>query len=133
MAIDPSTVANIVLNDGTTIPQIGFGLGQVPPAEAEAATREALAVGYRHVDMLGDMVQAVIRIRQSLPFRAPLFLVLRSSGESKYEKQRLHWAAEASRAGIAVLGDLPAAAQALSAVLEHERFRLTRTLPGPEK
>ena len=50
MAIDPSTVANIVLNDGTTIPQIGFGLWQVPPAEAEAATREALAVGYRHVD-----------------------------------------------------------------------------------
>lgn len=50
MAIDPSIVPNIALNDGTTIPQIGFGLWQVPPAEAETATGEALAVGYRHVD-----------------------------------------------------------------------------------
>jgi 2,5-diketo-D-gluconate reductase A len=50
MPIDPSIVPNIALNDGTTIPQIGFGLWQVPPAGAEAATSEALAVGYRHVD-----------------------------------------------------------------------------------
>ncbi|MFZ4486613.1 MAG: aldo/keto reductase [Candidatus Nanopelagicales bacterium] len=50
MPIDPSIVPNIALNDGTTIPQIGFGLWQVPPDGAEAATAEALAVGYRHVD-----------------------------------------------------------------------------------
>ena len=50
MATDPSIVPNIALNDGTTIPQIGFGLWQVPPSEAEAATSEALTVGYRHVD-----------------------------------------------------------------------------------
>jgi 2,5-diketo-D-gluconate reductase A len=50
MSIDPSIVPNIALNDGTTIPQIGFGLWQVTPSEAEAVTGEALAVGYRHVD-----------------------------------------------------------------------------------
>ena len=50
MPINPSIVPNVALNDGTTIPQIGFGLWQVPPAEAEAATSEALSVGYRHVD-----------------------------------------------------------------------------------
>lgn len=50
MSIDPSIVPNIALNDGTTIPQIGFGLWQVPPSEAEVATTEALRVGYRHVD-----------------------------------------------------------------------------------
>ena len=50
MSIDPSTVPAIALNDGTTIPQIGFGLWQVPPSEAEAASAEALAVGYRHLD-----------------------------------------------------------------------------------
>ena len=50
MPINPSIVPNVALNDGTTIPQIGFGLWQVPPAEAEAATSEALSVGYRPVD-----------------------------------------------------------------------------------
>jgi len=50
MSIDPSTVPAVALNDGTTIPQIGFGLWQVPPSEAEVATAEALRVGYRHLD-----------------------------------------------------------------------------------
>lgn len=50
MSIDPRTVPAVALNDGTTIPQIGFGLWQVPPNEAEAATAEALRVGYRHLD-----------------------------------------------------------------------------------
>jgi 2,5-diketo-D-gluconate reductase A len=50
MSIDPSIVPAVSLIDGTTIPQIGFGLWQVPPNEAEAATAEALAVGYRHLD-----------------------------------------------------------------------------------
>lgn len=50
MTIDPSTVPVVALNDGTSIPQIGFGTWQVPADAAEAATREAFAVGYRHVD-----------------------------------------------------------------------------------
>lgn len=50
MSIDPSTVPTVALNDGTSIPQIGFGTWQVPADAAEAATREALAVGYRHID-----------------------------------------------------------------------------------
>lgn len=50
MSIDPTTVPAVALNDGTTIPQIGFGTWQVAPEDAEAATREAFAVGYRHVD-----------------------------------------------------------------------------------
>jgi 2,5-diketo-D-gluconate reductase A len=50
MSIDPRTVPAVALNDGTTIPQIGFGLWQVPPSEAEVATAGALRVGYRHLD-----------------------------------------------------------------------------------
>ncbi|MGH2869140.1 MAG: aldo/keto reductase [Solirubrobacteraceae bacterium] len=33
-----------------TIPQLGFGVFQVPPEETAATVREALAVGYRHID-----------------------------------------------------------------------------------
>jgi len=48
-----STVGNvplITLNDGNTIPQLGFGVFKVPPEETAAAVRDALAVGYRHID-----------------------------------------------------------------------------------
>jgi len=50
MSLDPSIVPSVILNDGTSIPQIGFGTWQVHPSEAEAAASEALAVGYRHID-----------------------------------------------------------------------------------
>ena len=44
------TVPTITLNDQTTIPQLGFGVFQVPPAETEEAVTRALEVGYRHID-----------------------------------------------------------------------------------
>jgi 2,5-diketo-D-gluconate reductase A len=45
-----TTVPGITLNDGKTIPQLGFGVFQIPPAETKAATLAALEVGYRHID-----------------------------------------------------------------------------------
>lgn len=44
------TVPTITLNSGFDIPQLGFGVFLVPPAEAEKAVSEALEVGYRHID-----------------------------------------------------------------------------------
>lgn len=41
---------SIALNDGTTIPQLGFGVFLIPPPETERAVRSALDVGYRHID-----------------------------------------------------------------------------------
>jgi 2,5-diketo-D-gluconate reductase A len=41
---------SITLNDGTTIPQLGFGVFKVDPAETERIVSEALEVGYRHID-----------------------------------------------------------------------------------
>jgi 2,5-diketo-D-gluconate reductase A len=47
---DSSPVPDVVLHDGVAIPQLGFGVFQVPPAETRAAVEEALATGYRHID-----------------------------------------------------------------------------------
>ena len=44
------TVPTITLNDQTTIPQLGFGVFQVPPDETAATVASALEVGYRHLD-----------------------------------------------------------------------------------
>jgi 2,5-diketo-D-gluconate reductase A len=43
-------VPPITLNDGHTIPQLGFGVFQIKPDETAEATRQALEVGYRHID-----------------------------------------------------------------------------------
>ena len=45
-----SAVPTILLNNGVEIPQLGFGVYQVPPEQTEEATRVALDVGYRHID-----------------------------------------------------------------------------------
>lgn len=44
------TVPTITLNDQTVIPQLGFGVYQVPPEETAATVTQALEVGYRHID-----------------------------------------------------------------------------------
>lgn len=40
----------IELAGGVAIPQVGLGVFQVPPQEAQRVVTEALAVGYRHID-----------------------------------------------------------------------------------
>jgi 2,5-diketo-D-gluconate reductase A len=40
----------ITLRDGVEIPQLGFGVFQIPPEETQEKVEEALAVGYRHLD-----------------------------------------------------------------------------------
>ena len=44
------TVPAITLNDQTTIPQLGFGVFQVPPEQTAATVTAALEAGYRHID-----------------------------------------------------------------------------------
>ena len=44
------TVPTLTLNDGHTIPQLGFGVFKVDPAETMRIVSDALDVGYRHID-----------------------------------------------------------------------------------
>jgi len=44
------TVPTLTLNDGHTIPQLGFGVFKVDPAETERIVSDALEIGYRHID-----------------------------------------------------------------------------------
>ena len=44
------TIPTVQLNDGYDIPQLGYGVFKVPPADTERAVAEALEVGYRHID-----------------------------------------------------------------------------------
>jgi 2,5-diketo-D-gluconate reductase A len=43
-------IPDVALNNGVAIPQLGFGVFQVPPAATVAAVTAALEAGYRHID-----------------------------------------------------------------------------------
>lgn len=43
-------VPNLTLNNGVSIPQLGFGVFLVPPGETETSVTTALQAGYRHID-----------------------------------------------------------------------------------
>lgn len=45
-----SAPLHLVMNDGSSIPQLGFGTCRIAPQETAGAVEEALAVGYRHLD-----------------------------------------------------------------------------------
>ena len=44
------TIPTITLNNGVAMPQLGFGVFQVPDDETEAAVTAALEAGYRSID-----------------------------------------------------------------------------------
>ncbi len=50
MSMSTSAVPDIHLNDGKTIPQLGFGVFQIEPKETAQAVGQALETGYRHID-----------------------------------------------------------------------------------
>jgi 2,5-diketo-D-gluconate reductase A len=47
---EATTIPKLELHDGVEIPQLGFGVFQVPPEETREAVEEALVAGYRHID-----------------------------------------------------------------------------------
>ncbi|WP_173923737.1 aldo/keto reductase [Agromyces sp. Marseille-P2726] len=70
-------VPRIQLNDGFSIPQLGFGVFRVDPNETERIVTEALEVGYRHIDtarIYGNETQVGRAIARSEIRREELFI-----------------------------------------------------------
>jgi len=45
-----ASIPQLTLNDGNTIPQLGFGVYKIPESETAEAVVTALEAGYRHID-----------------------------------------------------------------------------------
>ncbi|MGY1737334.1 aldo/keto reductase [Geodermatophilus sp. SYSU D00684] len=72
-----ATVPTIRLNNGVEIPQLGFGVFQIPPDQTVEATRTALEVGYRHIDtaeMYGNEKEVGQAVRESGIDRSEVFV-----------------------------------------------------------
>ncbi len=70
-------IPNLTLNDGHTIPQLGFGVFQVPPEDTARITGLAFEAGYRHIDtaeMYGNEKGVGEAIRDSGIPREELFI-----------------------------------------------------------
>jgi 2,5-diketo-D-gluconate reductase A len=63
-----ASVPTITLNNGVEIPQLGFGVFQIPPSDTVKATVSALEIGYRHIDtaqMYGNEREVGLAVRES--------------------------------------------------------------------
>jgi 2,5-diketo-D-gluconate reductase A len=72
-----SKITEIELNDGTHIPQLGFGVFQIEPDETAAAVKTALEIGYRHIDtaeMYGNEKEVGQGVRDAGLDRADVFI-----------------------------------------------------------
>ena len=75
-------VPDITLNDGNTIPQLGFGVYQIEPGDTAQAVGEALGIGYRHIDtaqMYGNEREVGEAIRASGLNRGDIFVTSKLS------------------------------------------------------
>jgi 2,5-diketo-D-gluconate reductase A len=75
-------VPTITLNDGHTIPQLGFGVFQIDPEDTAAAVAHALEIGYRHIDtaqMYGNEKGVGDAVRASGLDRADVFITSKLS------------------------------------------------------
>ena len=77
-----NAVPSITLNDGNVIPQLGFGVYQIPPEETARAVGRALEIGYRHVDtaeMYGNEGPVGEAVRASSLDRGDVFVTSKLS------------------------------------------------------
>ena len=78
-------VPDIMLNNGRTIPQLGFGVFQVEPADTVEAVTAALQAGYRHIDtaeMYGNEKEVGEAIAKSGLNRADVFVTSKLSNDA---------------------------------------------------
>lgn len=104
MAVQQPTVK---LNDGNAIPQLGFGVWQVPAEDTAKAVGEAIGIGYRHIDTaqgyenekgVGEAVE-----RAELP-REELFITTKlRNGKQGYDSTLSAFDASMRKLGLEVL------------------------------
>jgi 2,5-diketo-D-gluconate reductase A len=97
-----NAIPNLSLNDGGSIPQLGFGVYQVPPDDTADVVGAALAAGYRHIDtaqMYGNQRGVGEAIRSSGLARGEVFVTSKLSNA-------WHRPDDARRAFDATLADL---------------------------
>jgi 2,5-diketo-D-gluconate reductase A len=80
-----TSIPDITLNNGQTIPQFGFGVFLIEPKATVAAVTTALEAGYRHIDtaeMYGNEAEAGEAIARSGLDRGDVYVTSKLSNEA---------------------------------------------------
>ncbi|MBY8879398.1 aldo/keto reductase [Actinacidiphila acidipaludis] len=80
-----SSVPSVTLNNGVSIPQLGFGVFQIEPDRTRDAVLVALETGYRHIDtaeMYGNERQVGQAVRDSGIGRAEIFVTSKLNNDA---------------------------------------------------
>ena len=80
-----TAVPQITLNNGRSIPQLGFGVFQIEPKDTAEAVSTALKVGYRHIDtaeMYGNEREVGEAVAKSGLDRADVFVTSKLSNDA---------------------------------------------------
>ncbi len=148
--LDPSTVATLEalkLPAGSTVGNpIDVPAGALQQNEGRVAERiidivtsgghadvlvihvnMTVILSFRHVDMLGNIVGAALRVRENAASPMHIALVLRSDGEAEIEERKREYRRDAVARGVAVFDELPNAANALACVRAVEAFKEMRS------
>ena len=86
MQTHANPVPEIALNDGASIPQLGFGVWQIPQDNAAEVVGEALRVGYRHIDtaqMYGNERGVGRGVRESGLARDEIFVTTKCRNDAQ--------------------------------------------------
>ena len=84
MPFDPTAVPAVRLNDGSDVPQFGFGVFQIPADQTVTAVRTALDAGYRHIDtaqMYGNEAEVGRAIAESGVPREEIFVTTKLNND----------------------------------------------------
>ena len=80
-----TSIPDITLNNGQTIPQFGFGVFLIEPEDTAAAVSTALEAGYRHIDtaeMYGNEAEVGEAIARSGLDRGEIFVTSKLSNDA---------------------------------------------------
>jgi len=98
------SVPTITLNDGTAIPQLGFGVFLVPPDETQRTVEQAFEVGYRHIDtaqMYGNEREVAAAIAASGISRQDLYITTKlNNGNHLPDDARSSFAESLEKLGL---------------------------------
>jgi 2,5-diketo-D-gluconate reductase A len=99
-----TSIPTIRLNDGTHIPQLGFGVFLVPPAETQGTVEQAFEVGYRHIDtaqMYGNEAEVGAAIAASGIPRDELYVTTKlNNGHHRPDDARSSFAESLDKLGL---------------------------------
>jgi 2,5-diketo-D-gluconate reductase A len=104
MSVSTTTIPTIHLNDGTDIPQLGFGVFLVPPEETQRTVEQAFEVGYRHIDtaqMYGNEAEVGAAIAASGLARDDLYITTKlNNGHHLPDDARRSFAESLEKLGL---------------------------------